>query len=138
MIFLNLRNFLFFLAKFFLISLSAGSALANDSFTEVPALTPAVICLEESGFRYEFYLGEGNAEASTILAFDERGDAIYQYKNLVMQIVVTRDGEEIRFVDPRFGNDLAILKFSVGRLQGSGEMVDHDQTMVCARSIVKN
>ncbi len=100
---------------------------------------PDIRCFEESGFRYDFILDE----TWQIQAFDPSADLIYRHENLELRSIINAEPtgalaeepqfEELHFVDPRFENDVATLKFPIGQAYGSGEMVDHDQALSCHR-----
>ena len=93
---------------------------------------PDFTCVEESGFTYEFYM----SEFSEIQQFDNKGEFISMYDGinfdyLSIETHPTIDQYTIRYADN--GNEIALIEFPSNSNTGTGEMIDHDQTMVCER-----
>ena len=93
---------------------------------------PDFTCIEESGFTYEFYMSKFNE----IQQFDENREFISMYDGinfdyLSIETYPSIDQYTVRYADG--GNEIAIIEFPSNSKTGKGEMIDHDQTMVCER-----
>ena len=94
---------------------------------------PAFTCVEESGFTYEFYMGDYHE----IHQYDEKGEFIDMYDGFdtaFKSIETFPSIDQYTFYYADGGNEIAIVEFTSGSNTGSGEMIDHDQKMECKKN----
>ncbi len=97
------------------------------------AATPDFVCLEQSGFRYEFFF----SKFTEIHIFDEKGQALDHLDGLKVERKFKKSNpvkEQFAFVYADGGNKVAVIEFEAGKTKGRGEMIDNDQKMTCVRS----
>ncbi len=95
---------------------------------------PKFVCVEQSGFKYEFYFKSLDAPAE-IHIFDEKGMSVdhldvlhVKYESFETSPVT----QQYTFVN-KVGHEIAQVRFKKGSETGSGAMTDNDQSMKCSR-----
>lgn len=90
---------------------------------------PDILCVEESGFLYEFYMGH-----QEVHIYDENGawvgdvDGIY-FDTKHLESIPAKVQYRVRYADDN--SDYAVITFTDGKDFGTGEITDNDQSMDC-------